>query len=161
MRSTLVPFDGSQEAEAVLRRVVQEARDGDVLDLHLLNVQPSLGGYVSQFVGSRVIRDFQMDCGRTALASGKRILDMAGVSYRTHIRVGEAAHAILRTAAELGVDQIVMAGASRGLLGKFLQLLLVARVIRRAAVPVLIVSVEVPRFDLKLSVHRPGSTYPW
>jgi nucleotide-binding universal stress UspA family protein len=158
MRSILVPYDGSKEAETMLRRLAQEAQRGDAVLLDVLNVQPSLGGYVSQFVGSRVVRDFQLDCGRQALAGAERILKMAGVSYHTHVRAGDAASVILRAAADLGVDQIVMPGSSDGIVGKFLQLVLIARIVRRAAVPVLIVAAEPPSFGLNVTLDRPRSS---
>lgn len=158
MRSILVPYDGSQEAEAMLRQLAQEARNGSGVLLDMLNVQPSLGGYVTQFVGGRVVREFQNDCGRKALSSAERILRAADVSYHTHVRAGDAASVILQAAADLGVDQIVMAGASDGMLGKFLQLVLIARVIRRAAVPVLIVAAERPQFGLNVTLDRPRSS---
>ena len=158
MRTVLIAFDGSADAEGVVRRVVREARGDGIDRIHLLNVQTPLGGYVSQFVGSRTVREFQRDAGEAALAVGKRLLDMAGCDYRTHVRIGDAAKTILRTAVELGVSQIVMGTGGPGLLARLAQYLLIARVIRRAAVPVVILAAAQDAFARPLPVGGPGST---
>jgi len=158
MRTVLIACDGSADAEGVVRRVIREAR-GDAVDrIHLLNVQTPLGGYVSQFVGRRALREFQRDAGEAALAGGRHLLDMAGCDYRTHVRIGDAAKTILRTAAELGVSQIIMGTGGPGLLARLAQYLLIARVIRRAAVPVVILAAEPGAFALPLPLNGPGST---
>ncbi len=160
MRSVLIAFDGSSEAEAVLRRVIRDARAGEVGRIHLLNVQTPLGGYVSQFVGSRAVREFQQDAGAAALAPGERLLEAAGCDYRTHVRVGDAARVIVHLAERLGVDQVVMGPSGPGWLGKLMQYLLIARVIRRASVPVVILAAEPRRLGLGMPIGGSRPTFP-
>lgn len=160
MRSILIAFDGSPAAEAVLRRVVRDARPGELGTIHLLNVQTPLGFNVSQHVGRRVVRDFQQEQGEAALATGRRILDHAGLDYRTHVQIGGTAKTMLRMAARLHVDEIVMGATGSGLLGRALQYLLIARLIYRAAIPVVIVAGEARQPDLALAIERSRPTYP-
>jgi nucleotide-binding universal stress UspA family protein len=154
MRSVLIAFDGSPTAEALLRRVLRDARPGELGTVHLLNVQAQLGFNVSQHVGRRVVRDFQQEQGEAALLAGQRILDHAGVDYRTHVEIGDTARAILRIANRLQVDEIVMGATRTGFLGKALQYLLIARLIHRAAVPVVILAGEAHPRDLPLAAGR-------
>jgi len=158
MRTVLIAFDGSADAEGVVRRVIREARGDGIDRIHLLNVQTPLGGYISQFVGSRVVREFQRDAGQAALAAGERLLEMAGCDYRTHVRVGDAAPTILRVAGELGVSQVVMGTGGPGLLARLAQYLLIARVIRRASVPVVILAAEQRPAGFEFPVGSSGST---
>ncbi len=160
MRNVLIAFDGSREAETVVRRVIRDARADEIGCIHLLNVQTPLGGYVSQFVGSRVVREFQREAGEAALAPGARLLEAAGCDYRTHIRIGDAAKVIVRVAEELGADQVVMGPSAPGWLGKLTQYLLIARVIRRASVPVVILAAEPRRRGLGLPIGGSRSVYP-
>jgi nucleotide-binding universal stress UspA family protein len=160
MRSILIAYDGSPAAEAVLRRVVRDNRPGDLALVHLLNVQTPLGFNVSQHVGRRVVRDFQQEQGETALASGQRILDHAGIDYRTHVQIGSTAKTMLRMAARLHVDEIVMGASGPGWLGRALQYLLIARLIYRATVPVVIVAGEARQPELALAIERSRPTYP-
>jgi nucleotide-binding universal stress UspA family protein len=156
MRTVLTAFDGSKEAETVVRRLAREAQAGEISEIHLLNVQPAFGKYVSQHVGARTIRDFQREQGQTALAAARRILDLAGVYHRTHVRGGELASLLVRTAHELRVDEIALSASGGGVLGNLLQYLLIARVIRRAKVPVVILSGPPRGYDVDLALGRPN-----
>lgn len=160
MRAVLLPFDGSPQAEGVLREVIRAARWGEVSELHLLNVQPALGHYIGQFVGARVIRDFQRDEGQKALAAARRLLDKTGLYYSAHVRVGDTPGAIVRAAKDLRVDEIVMGSGNGHFFGNLLQQLLIAAVIRRATVPVVVVRGASPAFDLELAADRSRPTYP-
>ncbi len=159
MRSVLVPFDGSKQAEAVVRDVIRAARRGEVSELRVLNVQPAFNRHIGQFVGLRTIRDFQRDEGQKALAAARRLLDKAGLIYSLHIRAGDTANTIVRAAKELRVDEIVMGAGNGRFLGNLLQQILLACVIRRASVPVVVMRGAAPAFDLDLSANRPRPTY--
>ncbi len=139
MRAILVPFDGSPQAEQVLREVIGAAQWSGVSEIHMLNVQPALGRYISQFVGARVVREFQHEEGEKALSAACRLLDKTGLYYSVHVRVGNTASAIVRAAKDLRVDEIVMGAGTGHWFGDLLQQILIAGVIRRATVPVVVI----------------------
>jgi len=116
----LVPFDGSANAERAVTHTIALAKSLQSYEIHLLNVQPSVGGGVSAFVGKGDIEDWHRDEGEKALANGKRLLDAAGLTYKTHIGVGNPGDVIAAYAKKFGCGQIVMGtrghGATLGLL---------------------------------------------
>jgi len=139
MRKILVPVDGAPQGEAAVRAVVAQARREPIAAIHLVNVQPPLGRYITRFFDGRTVREFQRDEGIRCIAGARRILDNAGLPYRVHLRVGRAARTIAETAEALGVDEIVMSPAEGGFLGNLRIWLLVSAVRRHAGVPVMAV----------------------
>ena len=117
----LLPFDGSNNAERAAKYVITLAKSLQAYEIHILNVQPSVGGGVASFVGKGEIEDWHRDEAEKALISGKRLLDAAGLSYTPHIGVGDPGDVIAGFAKKLDCGQIVM--GTRGLnsaLGLFL-----------------------------------------
>lgn len=110
------------------------------VEIHLLNVQPSVHDDVGRFVGHAEIRGYQHDEGLKALAPARAALDAAGLSHTPHVGVGDDPAAVIEQfARDLGVNQIVMGvhgrlGVSGLLLGSVAN-----RVVHRASVPVLLV----------------------
>lgn len=117
----LLPFDGSANAERAVKYAIALAKSLQSYEIHLLNVQPSVGGGVAAFVGKGDIEDWHRDEAEKALTSGKRLFDMAGLSYKTHIGVGNPGDVIAAFAKQLDCGQIIM--GTRGL-GTALGLLL-------------------------------------
>ena len=145
MRSVLVHVDGSAAAESAVRCVAMNARTERIGTIHLLNVQPSLGGYIGRFVSGAAIRSFQRDEGQRALAGARRLLEDAGIAHTLHIRVGLEADTIVAAAAEFGVDEIVLGADGLGLFGRLWFRILAGQVVRRADRPVMIVKNPLPR----------------
>lgn len=139
MAGVLIVVDGTPATEAAVRAIAAGARREQALDLHLLNVQPAFSAYLGRFLSGVTVRDYQTEQGRVALAGVRRVLDEAGLPYFAHVRIGEAAGTIAALADELAVGEIVMTGDGAVLLGGLARRLLVARVIRRAHVPVTVV----------------------
>jgi nucleotide-binding universal stress UspA family protein len=139
MLKALVPIDGSDNALRALERAVALLRDRGPFELHLLNVQPPLGGGVTTFVGSASVKGYHREEGDKALAPAKALLDRQSVPYTAHITVGPMGESIARFAKQLGCDNIIM--GTRGL-GKFTGALLGSvstEVIRHADIPVTLV----------------------
>ncbi len=135
----LVPVDGSENALRAVRHAIKMAQDGAIDELHVLNVQPPLGGDVSTFVGSKTVKDFHREEAEKALTSAKKLLDEAKIPYKNHITVGPPGECIAEIAQRHKVDKIIM--GTRGL-GKLSGLLLgsvATDVIKRAEVPVTLV----------------------
>ena len=158
VRTILMLIDGCRQPDAVMRDVVGRARRGEVGAIHLLTVRPRLNRHIGQFIGAAAIRAFQLAEGRSALAAARQPLLRAGLSHITHIGFGETAAATVAAARELRVDEIVVGADGDGLLGNLLQRLLVARLIARAAVPVLVV--RAPAAAPMLSPDRIRPAHP-
>lgn len=140
MMKVLVPVDGSENALRALERAATMIRtSGGPFELHILNVQPPLGGDVSTFVGSATVRDFHREEGEKVLAPARALLERLGVPYQTHITVGMAGDAVAGFAKKLGVSGIIM--GTRGLGGLKGALLgsVSSEVIRLSEVPVTLV----------------------
>jgi nucleotide-binding universal stress UspA family protein len=105
----LVPVDGSPQAERATRHAIEMHRAGQVRELHLLNVQPSLPGHVTSFIDKPTRDDYH------------RELLEANVPFKEHISVGRPGPSIVAFAGKLGCGQIVM--GTHGL-GSALQLVL-------------------------------------
>jgi nucleotide-binding universal stress UspA family protein len=149
MQSILIPVDGSRPCDAAVRRAVREAQMGRVERIHLVNVQPHIGAYVGQFVGTAAIRAFQREQGERALAHAKRLLDEAGVPYEAHIYVGDVASSIAEAARTLGATEIVMSAAAVGFPSAMTTNSLIAKVIRHADVPVSVVKPAAGELELE------------
>lgn len=106
--SILVPIDGSPSAERALRHAIDLVTGGFADQLHLVNVQPSVGGVVSTFVDRGTINDHHREQGDAALASACRLCQDAGVRFDKHIFVGQPAEIIGEYARKIGARQVVM-----------------------------------------------------
>jgi nucleotide-binding universal stress UspA family protein len=154
MQTVLIPIDGSRPCDAAVNRAIREARLGRIDAIHLVNVQPRLGAYVGQFVGTQAIRAFQREQGERALAPARRLLEEAGVPYKAHIYVGDVAAAIAEAAGAFGVTEIVMSAKEFGLPGAMTSNSLIARVIRRTDVPVSVVKAAAGDLELEQSAGQ-------
>jgi nucleotide-binding universal stress UspA family protein len=139
MRDVLIPVDGSRRSEVAVQCVVRQARLGQVGDIHLLNVQPPLGGYIARFVPRRERDAFRRERGEIALASARRVLDQAGLPYTAHIRAGETVDTIVKAAKDLDVKEIVVGADGFGILSALDLHSFISQLIRRAPMPVSVV----------------------
>ena len=110
--SIVVPVDGSPSAERAVHLAIELVAKGVAGTLHLVNVQPSVGGVVSTFVDRGTITDYHREQGEAALLSARRLCEAAGVRFQTHIFVGRPAETIGGYTRKVGAKQIVM--GSRG-----------------------------------------------
>jgi nucleotide-binding universal stress UspA family protein len=117
----LVPVDGSAHAERAVKHAVAMARQGQAVELHLLNVQPALTGNVVTFIDKPTRDDYHREEAEKALAPARALLKEAGISAIEHIGVGTPGPTIVAFAKRLGCVQIVM--GSHGL-GAAMQLVL-------------------------------------
>ena len=93
MLHILVPVDGSDNANrAVLhaRQLAQGARDARI---HLLNVQtPPLGrAGLSRLVTQDMIDEYYVREGQEAADDARKLLDVTGTDYTSHVEFGNAA----------------------------------------------------------------------
>jgi len=140
MLKTLIPVDGSPQADRAVVRALALIRGGAALEIHLLNVQiPIDSGHARMFFTRDEVAAYHREEGLKALAEARRLLDEAGQAYVHHIAVGHVADTIVRYARENAFDQILMAPHRAG----GLALGSVTRdVLKHSTVPVVLVEPE-------------------
>jgi nucleotide-binding universal stress UspA family protein len=108
----LAPIRPDHDIEWATRFLIK-LHERERVRVHLLSVQPSYYGHVRLFFSAAQIRKFhEEDCERE-LAPVRRALDVAGVPYNVHVRVGSAAEVIAQFAREYHCPQIVMGPARK------------------------------------------------
>jgi nucleotide-binding universal stress UspA family protein len=140
MHKVLIPVDGSRNSEFAVRHVVQRFMNNSAMEVHLLNVQPSFGGYVSRFVRRKTLHDFHRDESEKALRPIRQLLDGFGIPYSVHTAVGDRAQAITGTARRLRCDQIVMSTARKNSLTRLVENSVTTKVLELTPVPVEVVA---------------------
>lgn len=134
----LVPVDGSANSDRAVRYAIELLKGGGG-KLHLLNVQPPVGGAVSTFVRKADIDSYHRDEGEKALAGAAKIAADADMPAEKHISVGRPGALVAEFAGRVGAVMIVMGtrghtGLAGVILGSVAQ-----DVIARADVPVCLV----------------------
>jgi nucleotide-binding universal stress UspA family protein len=112
---------------------------GCAAELHLLNVQPSVGGAVSTFVSREQIDSYHREEGEKALASALALAQKASVTAKKHVGVGRQGEIVADFVRKIGAGLVVMGtrghtGLAGVLLGSVAQ-----DVIAHATVPVTLV----------------------
>lgn len=139
INAILVAVDGSQASDRAVQHALDMIAAGCAAELHLLNVQPSVGGAVSTFVSREQIESYHRDEGEKALASALALAAKASVAARKHVSVGRQGEIVADFARKLGAGLVVMGtrghtGLSGVLLGSVAQ-----DVIAHSKVPVTLV----------------------
>ena len=142
IKRVLLAIDGSVGAEHAMRHLLSmrdELRDPSSIELHVVNVQHSLPGDVSNFVANKTREEYHHELSAAALASTRAALDQAGMRYELHELVGDPGIEIAALTDTLSADLIVMGRRGLGsqtaaLLGSVAQYS-----VEHATVPVLLV----------------------
>jgi nucleotide-binding universal stress UspA family protein len=120
MIRVLIPTDDSPHALRAVHHVVELAKTGLKLEVHLLNVQLPVHGSTAAFVGKAELSDYHREEGMKALAGAKQLAEAGGLKPQLHISLGEPGATIVGFADQLGCAQIVMGtrgfGTAAGLL---------------------------------------------
>lgn len=141
MRKILVAVDGSDLCLRGIKLVLdlrEQFKNPEGLEIHLLNVQPSLPSDVTRFVANEEVKSFHQDEAVKELEAARALLDRAGVRYEVHISVGEPADTICRFAKENGFDQIVMGTHGRSGVSGMLLGSVASKTLAESPVPVLV-----------------------
>jgi len=116
VRRLLLAVDGSEGSAAAARRVLglrDELREGNAVEIHLVNVQRPLTGDVSRFISGKTIDEYHRENSDKALEHARALLGPAAAAAKEHRLVGEPGQAVADKARELDCDLIVM--GARGL----------------------------------------------
>lgn len=136
MTTLLLPCDGTPNALLAVRHVVHSRRPGDVLVIHLLNVQPPFSSYVARHIGRKLRAQFHRERADAALAEARQLLDDKGVSYRVHMEIGDKAGCIADAARRLHCDRIVVGTARKSAFVRAVGNSLTVRLMENSPVPV-------------------------
>lgn len=138
--SQLIAIDGSEpSARAVDYAIADATSRKENPYIYLVNVQPALPSDVTRFIDAETIHDFQRETGDQALASAKAKLTASGLSFSSHILVGEAAPGIVEFAQEKHCSQIIMGAHGFGSVVGLLMGSVTVKVVHLSPVPVLLV----------------------
>jgi nucleotide-binding universal stress UspA family protein len=136
----LLPVDGSEHSERVVRHAILMAKNSTACEILLLNVQatidaPEVLGHMPQ----REVDAMQETRGGDALAPARALLDASGVAYIPELALGPVAESIARIARERQCDAIVMGSHGAGKLVSALMGSVARDVIHLAPCPVTVV----------------------
>ena len=139
MTTLLLPCDGTPNALLAVRHAIRAYRQGDVLMIHLLNVQSPFSPYVTRYVDRELRADSHRERAEAALAEARQLLEASGVPYRVHSAVGDEARCIVDAARRLHCDRIVIGTARKSALVRTVENSLTSRLLESASVPVEVV----------------------
>jgi nucleotide-binding universal stress UspA family protein len=108
MKAVLVAVDGSEPSDRAVQHAADLLTAGLAAELHLLNVQPNLGGAISTFVSKEQIDSYHREEGEKALASALALAKKAGVAVKTHIGVGRQGEVVHDYVDKLGAGLVVI-----------------------------------------------------
>jgi nucleotide-binding universal stress UspA family protein len=139
MKAILVAVDGSGTSDRAVAHAAQLVAAGLADELHLLNVQPNLGGAISSFVSRDQIDAHHREEGQKGLETAVAVAKKAGVDAKVHIGVGRQGEIVSDFVKKLGAGLVVIGtrghtGLAGVLLGSVAQ-----DVIAHAKVPVTLV----------------------
>jgi YjbE family integral membrane protein len=116
VKRVLLAVDDSPGAARAVKRAIsmrKELSEPSRMELHVVNVQPSLTGGASAFIGDKERETYHRELGEASVTPTRKTLDEAGVPYQAHMLVGDPGSSIAALADTLGADMIVM--GTRGL----------------------------------------------
>src|SRR3990167_9571856 len=108
MKAILVAVDGSATSDRAVRHSIDLLSAGLPAELHLLNVQPTLGGAVSAFVSREQIDSHHRDEGNKALASAITPGKKGSVRAEVQIGVGPRGEIVGDYVDKLGAGMVVL-----------------------------------------------------
>lgn len=144
MNKLLIPVDDSPSCRHALRHVIQQARDGEALELHLLNVQRPFHAHIGHYFSPDDLDEAHAEASQQASAAACRLLDEAGIAYSLHRAVGEQAQQIAAHADRLGCTGILMGTARKSAVLRALESSVTSRVIELTHVPVTVIAGDSP-----------------
>lgn len=144
MSKLLIPVDDSPSCRHALRHVIQQARAGEAMELHLLNVQRPFHAHIGQYFSPTDLDEAHAEASQQSSAAACRLLDEAGLAYSLHRAVGEQAQQIAAHADRLGCSGILMGTARKSAVLRALESSVTSRVIELTHVPVTVIAGDSP-----------------
>lgn len=141
MLNILVPVDGSDNSNRAVLYARQLAQGAASARIHLLNVQTPTQGRagISRLITQDMIDEFYNREGQEAMDEARKLLDVTGTGYISHIEFGHAATEIAGYARDQGCVRIVMGTRGNGTLANILIGSVANQVVQLSDVPVTLV----------------------
>ena len=140
MFKVLILVDGSENSDRAVSHVIGLVPLlKDDLEIHLLNVQPTVPGNVRRHISQEELNKYHHDEAIVALASARKLLDAAGIGYTYHIGVGDVSDIAVQYVRDKQLRQIVMGARGLGSVARLLLGSVATRLIHSSEVPVLLV----------------------
>jgi nucleotide-binding universal stress UspA family protein len=127
----LVAVDGSSHGRHAVAEAIRLVADGRECALHLVNVQ--------HWLSREAAESSLMNQGLAATDAALALLEAAGLPWRLHIVMGDAAEAIVALAERLGCHGIVIGTRGLGVAENLLIGSVAQKVIHSSRLPVLVV----------------------
>ena len=108
MKAILVAVDGSDTSNRAVGHAIDLISAGLAAELHLLNVQPNLGGAIATFVSRDQIDAHHREEGEKGLASAVALAKKAGIAPKVHIGVGRQGEIVGDFVDKLGAGLVVL-----------------------------------------------------
>ena len=108
MKAILVAVDGSDTSDRAVGHAIDLISAGLAAELHLLNVQPNLGGAIASFVSREQIDAHHREEGQKGLASAVALAKKAGIDARVHIGVGRQGEIVSDFVDKIGAGLVVL-----------------------------------------------------
>lgn len=136
----LLAVDGSEHSIRAARHVINAVTGCEKHEILLLNVQEPIDApEIRSHMKASEIEAMQETRGGDALASVRKVLDEANVSYTPVVLIGPLAETIVQFAADQGCDKIVMGTRGLGALGSALLGSVSQKVLQLTDLPVTLV----------------------
>jgi nucleotide-binding universal stress UspA family protein len=140
MKKYLVPFDGSDSARRALRHAAALAkRLGASLHIVHAHEKPLYYGELAVYVPRGRFEKLQRDHSRSVLDAAEKEMKGRRVRYAREVLIGPAAETIVRKAAALGCDGIIMGTRGLGAVGNLVMGSVTTKVLHLARMPVTLV----------------------
>ena len=104
----LVPVDGSVPSLQAVQHVVELARRGLAVELHMLNVQPPVRGTAAMLIAKSELDSYHREEGMKALGDAIQAAKVAGIVPHVHVVVGAPGEMVLAFVQRLGCGLVVM-----------------------------------------------------
>lgn len=137
----LVAVDGSEPARRALEYAIGLAKEHPAISLHLLTVtpEPAVYGEIQVYSSKEKMATLESEHAKSQLEPAVAMAKAAGVPHTAEIVSGGLAAQIVRRAAELGCDGIVMGTHGMSAIGNLLMGSVATEVVHQTKLPVTLV----------------------
>jgi nucleotide-binding universal stress UspA family protein len=140
MKKVLLPVDGSKSSDNAVKHVIDLARSGLNIEIHVLNVQmPIQSGEIHRFIPKENIEGYYREEGEKALQSARALLTQANLPYIATMQTGPVAETIAAYVKKHGRDAVIMGTRGMTSLGTLLMGSTATKIIHVLDVPVTLV----------------------
>lgn len=139
MRNVLLPVDGSRHAFAAALYLIEFAKLHGALEVQVVNIEPAPIQWQTRGLEAESVQGQLTARAHIALSPVLNAFNEAGITYHSHIKLGDTAETIAALTDELGCDTIVMGTRGLGGLAGLALGSVTRKVLHLAKVPVICV----------------------